>query len=356
MKPKILFYIIYKICAICFCQDIIVTMQNGRINLTKTYGQEFQIMTDALNNAFGDPFFTQNKNYNCWGASLALMRGEKLYGNGPDSFLPWGRDGVGLNSPGLFDLALNYYTPVKQEAASVGKTIMRFGSPSFGATTHASIFLGVDISGNEYTFSKNGWFARPVVYKSKLLNYGSVIGRTPKESGYYGKSNFPGKNVYTLIYCLLFDSESDSFPVFKYLSPQDTIILFSSDFINIREGKTNIVYNLSDDAVEKISAINNMEGHLYYYLKNDNIWVYVKFLDYYAQYIPYGYHVATYNNTFLIDNHYILFGHRIPSVMLKSKDHIKQRYKRMLKRPYTDSQFYKINYKNNIRCKTSDKK
>ena len=76
MNTKILFYIIYKICAISFCQDIIVTMQDGRINLTKTYGQEFQIMTDALNNALSDPFFTQNKNYNCWGASLALMRGE----------------------------------------------------------------------------------------------------------------------------------------------------------------------------------------------------------------------------------------------------------------------------------------
>ena len=161
--------------------------QDGSINLTKTYGREFQIMTDAINDAKKDPFFTQTKNYNCWGASLALLRGDKLYGNGTDPFLPWSQDGVGIDSPCLFDLALNNYVPIKQESASVGKTIMRFGSPIFGATTHASIFLGVDNSGNEYTFSKNGWYARPVVYTSSLLGYGAVFGRTPQEPGYYVK-------------------------------------------------------------------------------------------------------------------------------------------------------------------------
>ena len=175
-----------------YSDDEIQTMygqmsQDGKINLTKTYGNEFQIMTDALNSARKDPLFTQNKNYNCWGASLALMRGEELYGNGPDPFLPWSRDGVGLNSSGLFDFALNYYTPVKQEAASVGKTIMRFGPPLFGKTTHASIFLGIDNSGNEYTFSKDGWNARPVVYYSRMLGYEPVMGRTPQEPGYYVK-------------------------------------------------------------------------------------------------------------------------------------------------------------------------
>ena len=161
--------------------------QDGKINLTKAYGHEFQIMTDAINDAKKDPFFTQTKNYNCWGASLALIRGDRLYGNGTDPFLPWSHDGVGIDSPGLFDIALNNYAPIKQESASVGKTIMRFGSPVFGMTTHASIFLGVDNSGNEYTFSKNGWYARPVVYDSSLLGYGAVIGRTPQESGYYVK-------------------------------------------------------------------------------------------------------------------------------------------------------------------------
>ena len=171
-------------------QNMYGQMQDGTINLTKTYGNEFQIMTNALNDAKKDPFFTQNQNYNCWGASLALMRGEELYGNGPDPFFPWCRDGVGLNSPTLFDLALNNYVPIKQEEASVGKTIMRYGVPVFGATTHASIFLGVDNSGNEYTFSKDGWKARPVVYNSRLLGYGMVMGRAPYESGYYVKKNF----------------------------------------------------------------------------------------------------------------------------------------------------------------------
>jgi len=162
-------------------------MQNGRINLTTSYGGVFQLMTDAINDANKDPFFTQNKNYNCWGSALSLMREEKLFGDGPDNFLPWDPHGVGLNSSGLFDLALNQFTPVEQETASVGKTIMRFGAPFEGKTTHASIFLGIDNSGNEYTFSKNGWKARPVVYKSRELGYGYVMGRTFFESGYYSK-------------------------------------------------------------------------------------------------------------------------------------------------------------------------
>jgi len=168
-------------------QKMYGNLQEGKINLTTSYGGVFQLMTDAINDAKKNPFFTQNKNYNCLGASLALMRGEKLYGDGLDSFLPWDSHGVGLNSPELFDLSLNNYTPVRQETASVGKTIMRFGAPFLGNTTHASIFLGVDNSGNEYTFSKDGWNLRPVVCKSHGLVYRYVMGRTFFESGYYSK-------------------------------------------------------------------------------------------------------------------------------------------------------------------------
>ena len=159
--------------------------QDGVINLTKTYGKEFQIMTDAINDARKDPFFAQTENYNCWGSALALMRGEKLYGNGPDLLLPWSRDGVGMNSSALFDLALDSFTPISPREASVGKTLMRYGLPQLGKTTHASIFLGVDNYGNEYTFSKNGWKAHPAVFYSNKLGYGSVMGRTIFESGYY---------------------------------------------------------------------------------------------------------------------------------------------------------------------------
>ena len=168
-------------------QSMYSTIQDGSINLTKTYGKEFQIMTDAINDAIKNPFFTKQDNYNCYGAALALMRGEKLYGSGTDPFLPWSKYGVGINSSVIFDFALDQFTPVQRDAASVGKTIMRFGPPFLGKAEHASIFLGVDNSGNVYTFSKDGWRARPVVFHSGMLGYGVVMGRTPKESGYYVK-------------------------------------------------------------------------------------------------------------------------------------------------------------------------
>lgn len=79
-------------------------MQNGRINLTKTYGKEFQIMTDAINDAYNDPTFEDNKNYNCWGMAIAVTKCVKVQGNGPDDL-----DGVGrnLNSLEQFDNCLS---------------------------------------------------------------------------------------------------------------------------------------------------------------------------------------------------------------------------------------------------------
>ena len=79
-------------------------MQNGRINLTKTYGKEFQIMTDAINDAYNDPTFEDNKNYNCWGMAIAVTKCVKVQGNGPDDL-----DGVGrnLNSFEQFDNCLS---------------------------------------------------------------------------------------------------------------------------------------------------------------------------------------------------------------------------------------------------------
>ncbi len=150
-----------------------------------------------------------------------------------------------------------------------------------------------------------------------------------------------------MLLCLFFNIERDSTPVFKYLSPQDTIVVYSSDIIEMKEYKSNIVYYLSEDALRRVNAINDMNGAFYYYLKNEKMWIYVQQIDYYAEYIPYGYHVVTYNRKFLIENHCINFGYRIPPVMLNSKGHIKQRHKGMLKRPYNDSLFVK-NIKPNL--------
>ena len=147
--------------------------------------------------------------------------------------------------------------------------------------------------------------------------------------------------VYALFLCLFFNIEKDSTPVFKYLSPQDTIVVYSSDIVEAIEYKSNSVYYLSEDASRRVSAINNPNGAFYYYLKNEKMWIYVQQIDCYAESIPCGYHVVTYNRSLLIENNCIIIGHRIPPAMLNSKGHIKQRHKRMLKRPYNDSLFIK---------------
>jgi hypothetical protein len=149
-------------------------------------------------------------------------------------------------------------------------------------------------------------------------------------------------SVYAMIFCLFFNIEKDSVPVFKYLSSQDTILIFSSDILEVSEFKTNTVYCLSDEAVKKVCAINDMNGSFYYYSINDKIWAYVQQIDYYAEYIPYGYHVTTYSGSFLMDNHCIDLGRRVPPVMYNSQGNIRQRYKRLLKKTYNDSQFIKI--------------
>ncbi len=167
--------------------DLYKQLQNGHINLTESIGGVFQLMTDAINDARRDPDFENSNNYNCWGATLALMRGKQLYGDGVGIY-PLDNNGVGLNSNVLFDIILdNAYIPVEKDQLSVGKTIMRFGFFGTGKTTHASIFMGVDNSGNEYTFTKNGWTPRPIICKTSQISwkYLSVSGINFNESGYY---------------------------------------------------------------------------------------------------------------------------------------------------------------------------
>ena len=162
-------------------------MQNGRINLTKTYGKEFQIMTDAINDAYNDPTFEDNKNYNCWGMAIAVTKCVKVQGNGPDDL-----DGVGrnLNSLEQFDNCLsNGYSQGGQESASVGKTVLRFGNVE--NKSHGAVYMGKDRSGTEYVFTKNGWVKRPEI---------STTERMLMENGYGGncdRSGTTGQGYYT---------------------------------------------------------------------------------------------------------------------------------------------------------------
>ena len=132
-------------------------LQGDKINLTKSYGGVFQRMTNALNNAYGDPEFLDADNYNCWGAALNLTSGYELTKRTPYT------SGSGIDTEDKFDeLLTKFYTQVSPEMASVGKTVLRYGfTPD--VAEHAAIYMGKDKSGNEYVFTKNGWRTPPAI-------------------------------------------------------------------------------------------------------------------------------------------------------------------------------------------------
>ena len=171
-------------------QNMYGQMQDSRINLTKTYGREFQIMTDAINDAYSDSEFETRDggNYNCWGAAIAVTKCMKVQGNGDND-----TEGVGfyLNSLEQFDNCLsNGYVQGGQESASVGKTVLRFGK-SESDNPHGAVYMGKDRSGREYVFTKNGWHIRPKI---------STTGEMLLENGYGSncdRSGAMGQGYYT---------------------------------------------------------------------------------------------------------------------------------------------------------------
>ena len=130
-------------------QSMFNDLQGDKINLTKSHGGVFQLMTNALNNAYGDPEFMDADNYNCWGAALSLTSGYELIKR--TSYT----SGSGINTEDKFDeLLTKFYTQISPEMASVGKTVLRYGyTPD--VAKHAAIYMGKDRSGNEYVFTKN---------------------------------------------------------------------------------------------------------------------------------------------------------------------------------------------------------
>ena len=163
-------------------------MQDGKINLTQTYGKEFQIMTDAINNANNDPNFESGENYNCWGAAIAVTKKLNLQGKGPNDYQSVG---FTLNSLESFDNCLNNgYQQGGSESASVGKTVLRFGINAED-NPHGAVYMGKDRSGTEYVFTKNGWVKRPEI---------STTQRMLIENGYGGHcdmSGVSGQGYYT---------------------------------------------------------------------------------------------------------------------------------------------------------------
>lgn len=163
---------------------------DGKINLTKTYGREFQIMTDAINDAYNDPYFENEENYNCWGAAIAVTKCMKVQGYGPDDM-----EGVcfRLNSLEQFDNCLsNGYENGSIETASVGKTVIRFGG-NVEKKSHGAVYMGKDRSGTEYVFTKNGWIKRPEITTTERMLFENGYGINCDRSGNAGQGYYNRK-------------------------------------------------------------------------------------------------------------------------------------------------------------------
>ena len=169
-------------------QNMYGQMQDGKINLTKTYGNEFQIMTDAINDAFSDSNFENNENYNCWGAAIAVSKKIKLQGNGLNDC---GGVSYYLNEMENFDNTLsNGYVSSDQQGASVGKTVLRFGTCNENG--HGAVYLGKSQDGTEYVFTKNGWKSRPTIMTTERMLF-----ENPKYGSNQNRSGVLGQGYYT---------------------------------------------------------------------------------------------------------------------------------------------------------------
>ncbi len=161
--------------------------ENGIINLTKTYGREFQIMTDALNDAYNNPDFENCKNYNCWGMAIAVTKCIQVQGNGPDDC--WGIS-FNLNDFEHFDNSLSMgYVQGGCESASVGKTVVRFGRNE-SDHPHGAVYMGTDRSGTEYVFTKNGWTVRPELSTTETMLFENGYGGNCDRSGRAGQGYY----------------------------------------------------------------------------------------------------------------------------------------------------------------------
>ncbi|MCH7534336.1 MAG: RHS repeat-associated core domain-containing protein, partial [Bacteroidetes bacterium] len=170
------------------------------INLTKELGGVFKEMTTAMteaqarNNPTNADYNAVPKrlegknlsdNYNCYGACFALNNMEKLEGTGKDA------QNV-IPSNGFDSGLISDYKPTTRGDATVGKTVVRYADAT-NTARHSATFMGIDRSGNEYLFSKNGWNLQPEIlttgYIKTWMNieFGTIRGIQGGESGYYNK-------------------------------------------------------------------------------------------------------------------------------------------------------------------------
>ncbi|PZR08777.1 MAG: hypothetical protein DI539_22490, partial [Flavobacterium psychrophilum] len=187
------------------------------LNLTADLGGTFKMMTEGIQDAkkigmpsslglFGGTEPSVGENYNCWGTCIALNDGRALQGKGPKD-----KSGVGIGEGYMFEDELRKdYVSVTLDEAVIGQTVLRYAERKTNSSRngHGAVYMGKDMSGNQYVFSKNGWHVAPDVFLKSyvdgiyglpewrrdrygrsvmIFNGNEVSGMYPGESGYYQK-------------------------------------------------------------------------------------------------------------------------------------------------------------------------
>ncbi|MBP5548486.1 MAG: RHS repeat-associated core domain-containing protein [Bacteroidales bacterium] len=125
------------------------TMSNGVINLTESYGCVFQEMTDAINNS-------PTNDVNCWGTSMSILTNGVV-----DPHYRYNGKMIAKKMDADVILVVNGISVPKSDA-NVGNTLVRFSNSGEngkypGETTHFATYMGTDLKGQQYVFTKNGW-------------------------------------------------------------------------------------------------------------------------------------------------------------------------------------------------------
>jgi hypothetical protein len=111
--------------------------------------------------------------------------------------------------------------------------------------------------------------------------------------------------------------------VFKYISPTDTFLVSDYDIRKIEQFWSNTNYYFNESALQKLEEASIDLGYMFYYDKAVRKWFFLQPVRYQDSYIPYGYHVTTFQQSFLCQDKnlieyapmyykYLSLGERIP--------------------------------------------
>ena len=129
----------------------------------QTMGMNNEQYEQWFNNWFSDV----SDKYNCWGSAITGSQGNEIVG------------GCGIGAAKDYVKSLREgFSPVNPSDAVFGKTVISFSRG--GAIKHGAVYYGTDNNGVVYVYTKNGWFAPPIV--SPLSDVESKYG---KVSGYH---------------------------------------------------------------------------------------------------------------------------------------------------------------------------